>query len=85
MPLSANTISGIDEALLGRVKVFHAPRPSRGQIADIVRQDLEDLDEDDAEVIARVVMGRVQGSTSLRHVRRMVDEAKSIVTRPWVM
>ena len=83
--LTANTIAGLDEALLSRLRVFHAPRPSRDQIVDIVRRNVEDLDEDDAAMIVRVVMSRVRGSTSLRHVRRMVDEARSIVTRPRVM
>lgn len=81
--LTANSLDGIDEALLSRVRVFRAPRPSAVHVMEIARHRLGDLDPDLAEHAAEVIVAAWRRrSMTLRQVDAMCERVRRAATGP---
>ena len=81
--LTTNGLTGVDPALLSRCMVFTVPRPSAAHVAELVRDRLNDLDDElaasAAEMVAREWDRR---AITLRHVDAMVARIRRSLTGP---
>lgn len=81
--LTSNRIDTIDPALLSRVRTVQVPKPTATHIAQIVRRQLADLDEDLASNAAEMIAEAWAVKTlTLRQVDAMCERVRRSLTGP---